>query len=180
MEQTDRAAEALKKIRAERGLTLEEAAEACGVSKPMLSQMERGKSVPTITTLWKIATGLKVPLSAFFESGMPLQAVSPLAARPVLDEQGQMEAWTVFPFDPLSGNETFLIRFAPGCRHASSGHVPGTLEEILVLEGSVEIEAGSQRVILTENMAVRFAADQAHTYAAGPQGARVYNTICYR
>lgn len=65
MDQTDRAGEALRKIRAERGLTLEEAAALCGVSKPMLSQIERGKSVPTITTLWKIATGLKVPLSAF-------------------------------------------------------------------------------------------------------------------
>lgn len=180
MDQTDRAGEALKKIRTERGLTLEEAAALCGVSKPMLSQIERGKSVPTITTLWKIATGLKVPLSAFFESETPLQAVRPLAAQPVLDEQGQMEAWTVFPFDPLSGNETFLIRFAPGCRHASMGHVSGTQEEILVLEGSVEIEAGSQKVMLTENMAVRFAADQPHGYAAGPEGARVYNTICYR
>lgn len=55
----------LKNIRQNRELSLDEAAEMTGVSKPMLGQIERGQSSPTITTLWKIATGLKVPLSSF-------------------------------------------------------------------------------------------------------------------
>ena len=57
--------EKLKKIRMIQHLTLEEAAAVTGVSKPMLGQIERSQSVPTVTTLWKIATGLKVPLSSF-------------------------------------------------------------------------------------------------------------------
>ena len=48
----------LKNIRQNRELSLDEAAEMTGVSKPMLGQVERGQSSPTITTLWKIATGL--------------------------------------------------------------------------------------------------------------------------
>ncbi len=52
----------LKKIRQGRELSLDEAAVLTEVSKPMLGQIERGQSSPTITTLWKIATGLKVPL----------------------------------------------------------------------------------------------------------------------
>ena len=59
--------EKLKKIRMIQHLTLEEAAAVTGVSKPMLGQIERSQSVPTVTTLWKIATGLKVPLSSFLE-----------------------------------------------------------------------------------------------------------------
>ena len=54
----------LKSIRQSRGLTLDELAEMTGVSKPMLGQIERGQSSPTINTLWKIATGLKAPLSS--------------------------------------------------------------------------------------------------------------------
>lgn len=50
----------LKNIRQNRELSLDEAAEMTSVSKPMLGQIERGQSSPTITTLWKIATGLKV------------------------------------------------------------------------------------------------------------------------
>lgn len=57
----------LKNIRQNRELSLDEAAEMTGVSKPMLGQIERGQSSPTITTLWKIATGLKVPLSSFLQ-----------------------------------------------------------------------------------------------------------------
>ena len=51
--------EKLKSIRMARTLSLDDTAVLTGVSKPMLGQIERGQSVPTVTTLWKIATGLK-------------------------------------------------------------------------------------------------------------------------
>ena len=57
--------ERLKEIRNTRHLTLDEVAELTGVSKPMLGQIERGQSSPTINVLWKISTGLKIPLSFF-------------------------------------------------------------------------------------------------------------------
>ena len=57
----------LKSIRQSRNMTLEDVAILTGVSKPMLGQIEREQSIPTITTLWKIATGLKTPLSSFLE-----------------------------------------------------------------------------------------------------------------
>ena len=46
--------ERLKEIRNTRQLTLDDAAELTGVSKPMLGQIERGQSSPTINILWKI------------------------------------------------------------------------------------------------------------------------------
>ena len=55
--------ERLKEIRNTRQLTLDDVAELTGVSKPMLGQIERGQSSPTINILWKISTGLKIPLS---------------------------------------------------------------------------------------------------------------------
>ena len=57
--------ERLKEIRNTRQLTLDDVAELTGVSKPMLGQIERGQSLPTINVLWKISTGLKIPLSFF-------------------------------------------------------------------------------------------------------------------
>ena len=59
--------EKLKEIRTRKKLSLDEVAHLTEVSKPMLGQIERGQSIPTITTLWKIATGLKTPLSSFLE-----------------------------------------------------------------------------------------------------------------
>jgi len=59
--------EKLKSIRNTRALSLDDVAALTGVSKPMLGQIERGQSIPTVTTLWKIATGLKTLLSFFRE-----------------------------------------------------------------------------------------------------------------
>ena len=57
----------LKRVRTERGLTLEGTSELTGVSKAMLGQIERGESNPTISTLWKISTGLKLSFSELLE-----------------------------------------------------------------------------------------------------------------
>ena len=70
-----RIGEKLKSIRMTRTLSLDDAAALAGVSKPKLGQIERGQSVPTVTTLWKIATGLKTPLSTFLEEPQLLQVV---------------------------------------------------------------------------------------------------------
>lgn len=55
--------ENLKLIRHTKGFSLDKLASRCGVSRAMLSQIEQGKSVPTISVLWKIANGLNVPFS---------------------------------------------------------------------------------------------------------------------
>ena len=57
----------LKEIRVMKGLSLEDVAKLTGVSKAMLGQIERSVSNPTVSTLWKIATGLKVSFSFFIE-----------------------------------------------------------------------------------------------------------------
>ena len=54
-----------KTLRQQRGWSLSRLAEETGVSKAMLGQIERNESSPTVATLWKIATGLNVPFSAF-------------------------------------------------------------------------------------------------------------------
>src|SRR6059058_1253462 len=54
----------LRKLRAQRGLSLEKLAQQSGVSRAMLGQIELGQSAPTINVLWKIAAGLGVTFSA--------------------------------------------------------------------------------------------------------------------
>ena len=54
----------LRKLRVKRGLSLERLAQASGVSRAMLSQIELGRSTPTINVVWRIARALEVPFSA--------------------------------------------------------------------------------------------------------------------
>ena len=71
IEPTSMIGEHLREVRTNLNLSLDDASKMTGVSKPMLGQIERGQSAPTITTLWKIATGLKTPLSYFLQERQP-------------------------------------------------------------------------------------------------------------
>ena len=86
--------ERLKEIRNTRQLTLDDVAELTGVSKPMLGQIERGQSSPTINILWKISTGLKIPLSFFCKQEEAEYTVVGLDGENVItEENGGMRAY---------------------------------------------------------------------------------------
>ena len=173
--------ERLKALRAARSLSLEDAAALTGVSKPMLGQIERGQSIPTVTTLWKIATGLKAPFSFFLEEPRAEYTVaSPDPSRCIRGDGGRMRAYPLFPYDPVRSVETFYIEFDPGCRHASDRHSDGVEEHIFVLSGALRLGLGEQTVDISERQAVRFRADRPHSYQnLSGSGCAVYNTILY-
>src|SRR5580658_5363848 len=63
----------LRRLRTKRGLSLERLSRASGVSRAMLSQIELGRSTPTIKVLWKIARALGVPFSALITDPTDVQ-----------------------------------------------------------------------------------------------------------
>lgn len=176
-----RIGEKLKSIRSARAMSLDEAAALTGVSKPMLGQIERGQSIPTVTTLWKIATGLKTPLSFFLEGQQAEYTVaSPNPASVILGDDGRMRAYPLFTYDPVRSVETFYIEFDQGCRHFSDKHNDGVEEHIFVLRGTLRLVLDGKAVDVSEGQAVRFRADMPHAYQnlLGSECA-VYNTIFY-
>ncbi|WP_297052452.1 helix-turn-helix domain-containing protein [uncultured Dubosiella sp.] len=171
----------LKAIRKTRNLSLDEMACMTGVSKPMLGQIERGRSIPTITTLWKIATGLKVPLSAFLEEAQGKFEIGRKKEEDAIkEEDGKMRAYPLFPYDPLRNAEVFLIEFDESCKHCSSPHNEGVEEYILVLKGRLLMQVGTEEIELGENEALRFKADIDHAYRNPyDEGCTIYNVIFY-
>lgn len=89
--------ERLKEVRKTRGLTLDAVSEMTDVSKPMLGQIERGQSSPTINTLWKISTGLKIPLSFLCkQKGIEYTVAERTVQEMVTEENGSMRAYPLF------------------------------------------------------------------------------------
>ncbi len=173
--------ERLKTLRKARALSLDDVSAMTGVSKPMLGQIERGQSIPTVTTLWKIATGLKTPLSFFLEGQRAeYTIVGPDQANVILGDGGKMRAYPLFTYDPVRSVETFYIEFDPGCRHSSSKHNDGVEEHIFVLRGTLRLAMGDKTVDVGERQAVRFRADMSHAYQnLSESECAVYNTIFY-
>lgn len=171
----------LKQIRTIRGMSLEEAADLTGVSKPMLGQIERGQSSPTINTLWKISTGLRIPLSFFCRQPEAKYVVAaPDESSRITEENGNMRAWPLFPFDPARNVEVFYIEFDAGVRHESLPHAEGVEEYVFLVQGTLTMTIGGKEVPLQERQSVRFRADTAHTYH-NPSSAlcAAYNVIFY-
>jgi len=171
----------LKTIRAQKNLTLDEVAKLTDVSKPMLGQIERGQSTPTITTLAKIATGLKVPMSTFLREEEPEYTVADVRPQMLIEEEsGLMRAGTMFPYDPVRNVEIFYLELDSGCKHASDKHLEGTEEYLLLLRGKLDLTVGGKTVTLHKQQAVRFRADLPHAYH-NPYGesCTLYNLIFY-
>ena len=181
MEPSSVIGERLREIRTDLNLSLDEASRLTGVSKPMLGQIERGQSTPTITTLWKIATGLKTPLSSFLQDRQSeYTAIRICDVDPVTEDGGKMRAFPIFPYDPIRNTEVFFIAFGPGCRHASGKHSDGVEEYLMVLSGTLQLVIDGKALVIRENEAIRFYADVPHEYHNPfSEACSAYNIIFY-
>jgi transcriptional regulator with XRE-family HTH domain len=179
--QTEMIGNRLKAIRAQKNLTLEDVAKLTDVSKAMLGQIERGQSAPTITTLSKISTGLKIPLSSFLREEAPEYTVADVEFENLIEEEnGMMRACSMFPYDPVRNVEIFYLELDAGCKHGSDKHMEGTEEYLLVIHGKLDMTIGGKTLTLHKQQAVRFRADLPHAYH-NPYGEScgMYNLIFY-
>ncbi len=160
-------ASTLKKLRKEHGWSLDKAAEATGVSKAMLGQIEREESSPTIATLWKIASGFNTSFSSFIED-ISTDFSSPIyrtgQAQQLHPTDEKIRVLPLFPFDTQLNFEVFMIELFPGCEHLSPPHKQGVIEHVVVIEGDMEILVNEIWQPLSNGEGLRFQANQPHGY----------------
>jgi XRE family transcriptional regulator, regulator of sulfur utilization len=157
--------ENLRNIRRSRGLSLDMTAEATGVSKAMLGQIERCESNPTVTTLWKIASGLQISFSSLMaEKSTVVSFADTNQINPIIENDGKYKVFPLFSYDPRKKFEIFIVEIAPGFQQTSDKHNEGVEEYITAMSGEIEVIIGDQPYRIQEGSALRFAADQSHSY----------------
>ena len=156
----------LRRLRTKRGLSLERLAHASGVSRAMLGQIELGRSTPTINVVWKIARALGLPFSALItDPGAKRPAVLRASKMRVLaSHDGSFVSRALFPFDEPRDVEFYELRLAPASVEKADPHPPGTQENLVVVEGALEIVVGMDRHQLGVGDALLFDADVPHEY----------------
>lgn len=156
----------LRRLRARRELSLEALARLSGVSRAMLGQIELQQSTPTINVLWKIARALNVPFSALIAQPSAARAkVVPGARTKILTSRdGAFSSRALFPFDGPRKVEFYELRLAPRGLEEAEAHPPGTVENLVVTGGSLEIGVGGERHRLDPGDAIQFEADVPHQY----------------
>ncbi len=163
----NRISKTLKSLRQDRQWSLDKAAEQTGVSKAMLGQIERGESSPTISTLWKIASGFQTSFSSFIEELQPA-IQDPIHRTGVVQhlhpKDKKIKVSALFPFDKQLHFELFVIELLPGCEHLSPSHEAGVIEHVVVIEGKIEIFVNNIWHSLNKGEGLRFHANQPHGY----------------
>ena len=156
----------LKRLRTRRGYSLERLAKLSGVSRAMLSQIELGRSVPTINVVFKVARAFGVPFSALLATPDAHAArVLPASESKVLSSaSGEFSSRALFPFDAERKTEFYELRLKPRGSENAEPHAVGTIENLVVVRGLLEIELGHERHQLGPGDAILFQADRPHVY----------------
>jgi transcriptional regulator with XRE-family HTH domain len=157
--------ENLKRVRADKALSLDALAKLTGVSKSMLGQIERGEVNPTISTMWRIANGLKVSFSSLVTRAQDSsETVARADTEPLVEDGGKIRNYPVFPFDAERGFETYAVDIDPGGYLHADAHGAGTQEFITLLAGELTIRVGEEEHALGAGDSIRFKADVSHSY----------------
>lgn len=157
----------LRRLRTRRGYSLDRLAKISGVSRAMLGQIETGKSSPTISILSKIALALDVPCSSLIaeRDETTFFSLSRAKSKILSSSEGKFQTRALFPFESERRVEFYELRIAPHHAESAEAHQHGTVENLIVSKGTVEIIAGKHPPqILGEGDAVLFDADVVHTY----------------
>lgn len=170
----------LQTLRKQRSLTLQELADLTGVSKSMLGEIERGSTSPTITVLWKIADGLKVPVTYFMQEEQPEYILVRREDRTCLDPADALHIAPIFKYDAQKRFEVFHLTMQAGTTHTYNGHSQGVGEYLFVYSGTMLVTAGTQEFVLNAGDSLFFQGTLPHTYATPPaSGCEAYSLIAY-
>lgn len=165
-EMARRVADVLKRMRAERRLSLDDLAARSGVSRAALSQIEGARTNPTLAVLWKIAVGLDVPFHDLLGPNED-QAVRVLRAGetpPLRSADARMESRLLSPGGASTDIEVYDLRLQPKAVHKSDPHGKGTTETLVVLTGSLKLVVDGSEHELGTGDSVFFRADVPHSY----------------
>lgn len=167
--------EKLKKQRLALNLTLENLAERSGVSRAMLSDVERGLKSPTIKVLSQIAEGLQCNISELLDEQAivteRLQILRQEERQVLVDTRSGVERHLLAPAFLQRGAEILWYLIPPGQSTGNfSPHRPGSAEHLTVAQGCLEGRIDGQEVRLEKGDSLFFYADTEHEfYNPGPE-----------
>jgi transcriptional regulator with XRE-family HTH domain len=174
----------LKHLRAERGWSLEALANASGVSRSMLSQIEREQANPTLTVTLRIARAFGMSLGELVE--MPSASTSLNVIRAAdrtyhYRSDKFVRIRTLSPLNLEKDVEFYEVQLQPGGALRSAPHFEGTREFLTVQKGQVRIESGNEGESLDPGDSANYRADITHAIVnAGKSDAVVFLVDIYR
>jgi transcriptional regulator with XRE-family HTH domain len=174
----------VKALRSARGWSLDNLAAASGVSRSMLSEIEREKANPTLAVTFRIAQAFRMTLAELLETpgAQPaIQVVRGSDRAQVFRSDKQHQIRTLSPLDLEKDVEFYEVVLRVGGALRSKPHYEGTREFLTVEKGRVRVESDESAVELDEGDSATYRADVPHALInSGESDAVVFLVDIYR
>ena len=174
----------VKKLRAERGWSLEELATASGVSRSMLSEIERENANPTLSVTYRISQAFGLTLHDMIETAQAASSIQIIRATDraqIFRSDRQCQIRTLSPLNLEKDVEFYEVTLREGGTLRSQPHYEGTREFLTVEEGQVRVESGADTDELKKSDSATYRADVPHAIVnAGKGEAVVFLVVIYR
>lgn len=155
--------ERIKALRSEEGMTLAELGQRTNLSVSYLSQIERDKTTPSLSTLTNVAKALNVGLRYFFETEAEAAHVVRADERPGLAPDSSIVRQRLAPEVGNSQIKVQRVTLQPDSSPESLEQCPGE-ELAFVLSGRLTMTIGEERFILAEGDSIHYDALQPHSW----------------
>ena len=162
---------ALRDHRTARNWTLDKLASESGVSRSMLSEIERGDANPTFATLWNITGALGLEINDLMRAATAapdspqIEITAPALTPTMSSPDGQVTLRALSPVHTADTFEWYELTFAPHGQLASAPHTTGTMEHLTVTTGQVEVQISESTEKIETGATARYRGDLPHTLA---------------
>lgn len=173
----------LRRLRAERAWSFDDLAKASGVSRSMLSQIERGRANPTLAVAARIARAFDLSLAEFVDTPGAMSPITVIRGGDRTFHYRSDPDCTIRTLSPLhleKDVEFYEVLLREGGSLRSAPHFQGTREFLTVVRGRVRVESKKDVEVLTAGDSSTYPADVPHAIAnAGRGTARVFLVVIY-
>jgi len=155
----------VRELRKKRGWTLDELSAACGVSRSMLSEIERGRANPTLVVAYRIARAFGITVGELVETPEAAQRVQVIRAEDRAYHYRSDRHCRIRTLSPLhleKAVEFYEVVLLPGSALRSGPHFDGSREMVTVREGAVRVRSGSETDDLRSGDSAHYPADVPH------------------
>ncbi|GLQ19099.1 helix-turn-helix domain-containing protein [Algimonas porphyrae] len=159
--------ETIARLRKADQLSLGELSDMSGVAKSMISQIEKNESNPTVATLSRLSQALGTSVEAMFAADATETALVQHARVQdiprIISDDGLCELRIIGALETVQFVQVYDFRAEAGGKLVSSPHPDGSVENLTLLAGELEVRVDEERWILNVGETLRYRADRPHS-----------------
>ncbi len=186
--ESDEAASRLRQrvieLRQSHNFTLDQLASASGVSRSMLSQIERGRANPTLAVTFRLANAFGLSIGELVDdptAASHIEVIHGSDSGNLFRHDEECQIRTLSPLHMEKNMEFYEVKLQPHSELASAPHFEGTRELLTVAEGSALVTSGGSESALLTGDSAHYRADVAHSISnTGDDLLVAYLVVTYR